>query len=105
MLFRSALQRGPLVYCFEHPDNDGKAMNFLIPDDISFNTEFKPDLLNGVMVVQAEAPVAVVSADGNVSTVKRKVTAIPYYSWANRGKGQMQVWVPRKVTGIKLFSD
>jgi len=103
---RVALQRGPLVYCFEHIDNNGKAMNFVIPDNITFTAEFKPDLLNGVVVLQAEVPIASVSADGLfVSSVNRKITAIPYYSWANRGEGQMQVWVPRKITEVRLLSD
>lgn len=103
---RVALQRGPLVYCFEHVDNAGKTMNIVIPDHISFTTEFKQDLLNGIVVLQAEAPVATVSADGlNISSVKRKITAIPFYAWANRGKGEMQVWMPQKMTGVKLLSD
>ena len=100
---RVALQRGPLVYCFEHADNDGKAMNIVIPDNVNFTAEFNPGLLNGVVALQAEAPVATVSADGvNVSTVMKKVTAIPYYTWANRGKGQMQVWVPRKISDVEI---
>jgi len=103
---RVALQRGPLVYCFEHIDNDGKAMNIAIPDNISFTAEFKSDLLNGLVVLQAEAPVATISADGlNVISAKKKITAIPFYSWANRGKGQMQVWVPRKISDVRLFTD
>lgn len=100
---RVALQRGPLVYCFEHADNNGKAMNILIPDNIKFSAEFKPGLLNGIVVLQAEAPVATASADGlNVSTINTKVTAVPYYSWANRGFGQMQVWVPRKISDVQI---
>jgi len=103
---RVALQRGPLVYCFEFADNNGKAMNIVIPDNISFTSIFKPDLLNGVVVLQAEAPVTTVSADGlNVSTIKSRVTAIPYYSWANRGKGQMQVWVPRRIADVRVITD
>jgi DUF1680 family protein len=103
---RVALQRGPLVYCFEHVDNDGLAFNFIIPDNITFKAEFKPDLLNGVVILYAEAPVGTISTDGySISTVKRKITAIPYFSWANRGEGQMQVWVPRKVTDVRLLSD
>lgn len=105
-LNRVALQRGPLVYCFEHVDNDGKAMNIVIPDNIMFTAEFKPDLLNGIVVLQAEAPIATVSADGlNISIVNKKITAIPFYSWANRGEGQMQVWVPRKITSVRLLSN
>jgi uncharacterized protein len=103
---RVALQRGPLVYCFEHADNDGKAMNIVIPDNISFTSEFKPQLLNGVVVLQTEAPVATVSADGlNVNSAKKKITAIPYFSWANRGKGQMQVWIPRKISDVRVITD
>jgi len=103
---RVALQRGPLVYCFEFADNNGKAMNIVIPDNISFTSMFKPELLNGVVVLQTEAPVATVSADGlNISTAQRRVTAIPYYSWANRGRGQMQVWMPRKISDVKLFTE
>ncbi len=45
---RVALQRGPLVYCFEHVDNEGKAMNFVIPDKDIFKAEFKSDQLNGI---------------------------------------------------------
>lgn len=103
---RFALQRGPLVYCFEHSDNEGKAMNLVIPDQAVFKTEFKPELLNGIVVVQTQATIAKISEDGaSVGSVNQTVTAIPYYSWANRGTGQMQVWIPRKITDVRLFSN
>lgn len=103
---RVALQRGPLVYCVEHADNDGKAMNVVIPDQAVFKTEFKPELLNGIVVIQTEATIARISADAaSVGTVNQTVTAIPYYSWANRGNGQMQVWIPRKITDVRLLSN
>jgi len=103
---RVALQRGPLVYCFEHPDNNDQAMNIIVPDNITFTSEFIPDLLNGVVVLKAQAPVATVSSDGlKINTELRQIVAIPYYSWANRGKGEMQVWVPRKVTHVRLLTD
>lgn len=103
---RVALQRGPLVYCFEQVDNEGKAMNFVIPDKAIFKAEFKSDLLNGIVEIQTQAPVAKVSADGfTISSINRKITAIPFYSWANRGKGQMQIWVPRKITEVRVLSN
>ncbi len=105
-LNRVALQRGPLVYCFEHADNEGKAMNILIPDNLTFTSEFKPELLNGIVVLQADAPVATISDDNlDISSVIRKITAIPFFSWANRGEGQMQVWMPRKIKDIRLSSQ
>lgn len=100
---RVALQRGPLIYCVEHADNNGKAMNIIVPDNAVFVSEKRDDLLNGIVTLTAEVPVAEPSADGtSIVTKKKKITAIPYYSWANRGAGQMQVWLPRKVTDIKL---
>jgi len=101
---RVALERGPLVYCFEHPDNDGKAMNIVVPDNIAFTSDFKADMLNGIVVIQSQAPIVTVSPDGlSVSSATKKITAIPYFSWANRGGGQMQVWLPRKIADIRLY--
>jgi DUF1680 family protein len=103
---RVALQRGPLVYCFEHADNDGKAMNIVIPDNALFKTEFKPGLLNGVVVISSESPVVIISDDGlSVKPAVRNVLAIPFFSWANRGEGQMQIWMPRKITDLRLLSN
>lgn len=103
---RIALQRGPLVYCFEHPDNNAEVMNIIVPDNVSFTSEFRPGLLNGVVVLKALAPVVTISSDGlKVNTELKEITAIPYYSWANRGRGQMQVWMPRKAVQVRLFAD
>ena len=98
-----ALQRGPLVYCAEWVDNNGKASNILMPANTVFSTVFKPDLLNGIMVINAEVP-AVVISNNSVATVKQSFTAIPYYSWANRGKGEMMVWFPEQVKDIDLIA-
>jgi len=99
-----ALQRGPLVYCFEHPDNGAQTKSIIIPDNAKFNAEFKPGLLNGVVVLNGSAPVVSVSPDGLiVSTENKPVMAIPYYSWANRGPGSMQIWMPRKAQDIKII--
>jgi DUF1680 family protein len=40
----------------------------------------------------------------SISTVKQKFTAIPYYSWANRGQGEMMVWFPTAIKGIELLT-
>lgn len=96
-----ALERGPLVYCFEHPDNNGKAMNIILPDNSKATARFQADLLGGVTTIQCEASIVRPSGDGSaVETVKENVTAIPYFSWANRGKGEMQVWIPRKAVSV-----
>ncbi|HEX4121751.1 MAG TPA: glycoside hydrolase family 127 protein [Verrucomicrobiae bacterium] len=74
---RVALQRGPLVYCLEWPDNPGVHVpDVVLPDNEELTAQFEPDLLNGVETIKG-----------------RRVTAIPYYAWANRGKGDMEVWI------------
>jgi len=103
---RVALQRGPLVYCFEHVDNDGKTMNIVIPDNAAFKAEFKPDMLNGIVAISSNAPVVIVSENGlSVKPIIKNVVAIPFFSWANRGEGQMQIWMPRKIADVRLLSE
>lgn len=100
-----ALQRGPLVYCAEWVDNDGKASNMIVPSSASFSSEFKANLLNGVTVLKSEVPVITIDQAGqNISTAKRALTAIPYYAWANRGKGEMIVWFPEKIKDVDLLT-
>jgi DUF1680 family protein len=100
-----ALQRGPVIYCAEWVDNNGKAANIIIPNNTTFTTEFKSDLLNGVELIKSNVPAVVVSNDGsNISTVNQSFTAIPYYAWAHRGKGEMMIWFPTKVQDVDLIT-
>lgn len=101
-----AVERGPLVYCAEWVDNDGKASNIVMPSTASFTSEFKSDLLNGVEVLKTTAPVIEIGIDGmSVTTVNKPVTLIPYYAWANRGDGEMMIWFPTTVKDIDLFAS
>ncbi len=99
-----ALERGPIMYCAEWVDNNGKTANLIIPANTQFGTEFQPDLLNGVNVLRAEVPSVIIGNDNSVFTVKQKFTAIPYYSWANRGPGEMMVWFPTQVKDVQLIA-
>lgn len=99
-----ALQRGPLMYCAEWIDNDGRTSNIIVPDHTKFTSEYRSDLLNGVTVLKAQVPFVITNGN-NISTINQTITAIPYYSWANRGKGEMQIWFPSAVKNIELFSN
>jgi DUF1680 family protein len=100
---RVALQRGPLVYCVEGADNNGKAWDLILPDGAAFKTAFQKDLLEGVTTIQFQAPTVQISGDGQtVTTEVKTITAIPYYAWCNRGQNPMQVWLPRKIKDIKI---
>jgi DUF1680 family protein len=100
---RIALQRGPLVYCVEGADNDGQAWNFVVPENTPYSSQYNSSLLNGVVTIQANVPAVTIGNDGvSISTQTKTITAIPYYSWCNRGSNPMQVWFPRKIKDIKL---
>ncbi|HLL41993.1 MAG TPA: beta-L-arabinofuranosidase domain-containing protein, partial [Segetibacter sp.] len=100
-----ALQRGPLIYCAEWADNNGKTSNLIVPANTKFSTEFNPGLLNGVMEIKAEVPAIVINDNGNsISTAKQTFTAIPYYAWAHRGKGEMTVWFPTRIKEVEVFA-
>jgi hypothetical protein len=100
---RIALQRGPLVYCVEAADNGGHAWNFIVPDGTEFRTKETKVLNENIIALEADVPFLSTSADGkSVSTQTRTLTAIPYYTWANRGKGEMQVWLPMEFKKISV---
>ncbi|MFZ5519515.1 MAG: glycoside hydrolase family 127 protein [Candidatus Zhuqueibacterota bacterium] len=99
---RVALQRGPLVFCAEWPDNaDGHVRNLLLPDDAPLRAEFEPDLLQGVMVIRGKA---IAFAQGNepkqLEKTEQDFMAIPYYAWAHRGPGEMAVWLAREESAV-----
>ena len=99
---RVAIQRGPLVYTAEFADNpDGKVRNLMLPDRAALTAEFRPTLLNGVEVVTGKAVSLAYDAQGNVTAKEENFTAIPYYAWANRGRGQMMVWLPNTEASAK----
>ena len=92
---RVALQRGPLVYCAEWPDNpEGKVRNLLLSDDAKLTSEWRPGLLGGVAVIRGKVSALAYDAQGNVKRTAQELMAIPYHAWANRGRGQMIVWIP-----------
>lgn len=100
-----ALQRGPLVYCAESPDNFGSISNIILPENASFTTENKPDLLNGVTVIKSDAVAITIDSGSNTVTSKKQpFMAIPYYAWAHRGKGEMMIWLPERIVGIDILS-
>jgi DUF1680 family protein len=99
-----ALQRGPIMYCAEWVDNNSRTSNLIIPPNTVFTSEFNPSILNGVMTLKAIVPAVIITNNNNVSTQKQSFTAIPYYSWANRGKGEMTVWFPTQVKDIEILT-
>lgn len=99
-LGRSALRRGPLVYCFEDVDNpDGAFETLSLVDNSNIETLYDSETLGGVTLLRGAGAVYDNDEWGNnlylskPSSKQMQVTAIPYYAWCNRGPGQMAVWV------------
>jgi hypothetical protein len=89
---RVAIERGPIVYCAEWPEApDGRALD-LFPEVMSeLKPEFDESLFGGVTVIAAQA-----KRMSNPSLPPQPIKLIPYYLWANRGAGEMSVWLPTR---------
>jgi len=95
---RLALQRGPIVYCLEQADNGPDLNAIAIPPHAKLRAQREPGLLGGVVTVSGKAMRAT-NAGGSLYGTRRAraksvaFKAVPYYAWANRGPGEMLVWV------------
>lgn len=91
-----AVQRGPVIFCAEWPDNDnGSVLNLVVKNDVVFSTEFMPSLLGGTQVIKTVGSPSKRTLGGNIDLLdEQQVTLIPYALWNNRGAGQMMVWLP-----------
>jgi DUF1680 family protein len=72
----------------------------------AFTVDHAPDLLGGVTLLRGEGEVASADAwarslylpQARLSSQQKTTgfTALPYYAWANRKAGPMQLWLPRR---------
>jgi DUF1680 family protein len=85
-----ALQRGPLVYAAEAVDNGGRVLDLVLPRDSELTESYREDLLGGIVTITGRA------RRGGTDV---PFVAVPYFSWANRGAGEMRVWIPSEPGG------
>jgi hypothetical protein len=97
---RVALQRGPIVFCAEWADSPDKHVrNLVLTDSQPLKAEFESAKLKGVEVIRGQAVAYRYQPNGTLAHATESFTAIPYYAWANRGPGQMEVWIPESESG------
>lgn len=85
-----AVERGPVVYCFEGCDQpDSLVFDKFIPAGAKFTDRYDPAMLGGVMTLGVNGKKLL--AGGETEDVQ--LTAVPYCVWNNRGPGQMAVWM------------
>jgi DUF1680 family protein len=89
---RFAVERGPVVYCIERPEaRDGEVLELLFDDTAELQARTDPDFLGGAVLIDAAA-----RSITDPSSPLERVTLIPYHLWANRGAGEMSVWLSRE---------
>jgi DUF1680 family protein len=105
---RVAVERGPLVYCLEKPDQPLASSLFdesLTLPNSTFTEQWQQNLLDGVVVLKHPGSSAAkpleddplyrdFGAPAKESAKPVTLTFIPYYAWANRGQYEMEVWIP-----------
>ena len=103
---RIAMQRGPLVYALEQPDQSGAVIGDLfVRSNVIPTVEQRRDLLGGVTVLKVLGLAAERSLvdeplyqPASVASARPKrnvpLTFIPYYTVGNREPSPMEVWVP-----------
>ncbi|WP_370479480.1 aceric acid hydrolase [Tamlana flava] len=97
-----AVKRGPIVYCLETADLPVKVSINNISLDVNSELSPKKFVLNGreVMGINAKAFVEETNWDKTlykpISKNKEQIDIqlVPYYTWGNRGNGEMTVWMP-----------
>jgi len=101
---RVAIERGPMVFCAEWPDNNGKTHGLILPDNAKLTSEFRKGMLGGIEVIEGKALAAKKGErDQPLVKTEHQLLLIPYYAWAHRGKGEMDVWLARNDEAIKAL--
>ncbi len=117
---RLAAARGPILYCAESADNPGIDLRTVaIQPRQPVQAEFRPELLGGVTALTAQAEVAPLDpawenrlyrslapeplSPPSLSPVL--LSLIPYFAWANRAPGQMEVWVKSSQLSGRMSSS
>ncbi len=96
-----AVERGPVVYCAEWPDNDFSVLSVLLNKKPVFELVPQPDMLYGLNQLKAGAQILSYTPEGKIEVKDVKLTLIPYYAWAHRGSGEMAVWFPDELSATR----
>lgn len=94
---RVALQRGPLVYCFEEPDNGAHLAALALPRNAPLTARTEAGVLGGCVVIDTagtrDQPNSALYTAAPQAATSTPLRAIPYGLWANRGEGEMRIWI------------
>ena len=90
-----SVERGPLVYCAEHPDNNFDIMGALINQNPQFRLGKSEIAGTPIQTLITDAQTLNFNKQGKLQASDQTLTLIPYYAWCHRGSGKMRVWLPQ----------
>ena len=102
-----AIERGPVVYCAEWPDNDFDLMGALVNqkptmtvEDGTLHAKDKDKIVADyyIKVIKTDAQTLSFDNSGRLTAKDVKLTLIPYYAWCHRGSGKMRVWLSQDLS-------
>ena len=103
-----AIERGPLVYCAEWPDNDFDIMGALVNqspkmtvEDGTLHAKDKKVADYYIKVIKTDAQLLSFDKQGRLNTEDVKLSLIPYYAWCHRGSGKMRVWLSQDLSSSR----
>ena len=91
---RISVERGPIVYCAEWPDNTCDVLSVLVNQDPQFVLGNKDIMNTNVLTLTTDAQTLNFDSNGKLQAKDERLAMIPYYAWAHRGNGKMSVWLP-----------
>ncbi len=97
---RVAIERGPLVYCAEHPDNAFDIMSALVNQHPQFTLGKGEIAGTPIQTLTTDAQTLSFDKQGRLTTQDQKLVLIPYYAWCHRGSGKMRVWLSQDLSSI-----
>ena len=90
-----SIERGPIVYCAEHPDNNFDIMGALINQNPQLTLGKGEIADTPIQTLTTSAQTLNFNKQGKLETLDQTLTLIPYYAWCHRGSGKMRVWLPQ----------
>ena len=99
---KAAVMRGPVLYCVEEADNGKELHRLLIGKETRFETvadgtgRFVNIIAGGYQIDTSNYNDNLYSMDESYIYNDQKIVFVPYYTWNNRGEGEMRVWLSKK---------
>jgi hypothetical protein len=95
---RMAVERGPILFCCEWPDygstrinGSGHILGLLMDPKATLTATFDDTFFGGATIISGEG-----RSINDPGSLPRPVKLIPYHLWANRGAGEMTVWLSKE---------